>query len=335
LKRIVYLALLVSCSVGADSRQLDAALKQYYAGFPGVAVDMLEPLALSGDLDAQYTLGNMLYSLAGSESPFSVDDAIEWYRMAAAQDSADASYALGAIFHNRWLETQKDGDAATAIVYYQNAVGLGFSKAWQPLEKLKSRSGISFENAVALSLTETPKAPSKDSSATRPPQVETLKTKTDDGQSPENEPRPSDEPAAIIATLAESDVPPAAATGAQDPDSAGDGTLAAIDLGEIADSCGRYTQTGYNLYAETIRGNAFRGQASIVAIRPDSSNSGNFAINLKSDQFGTPVFIDLTGVPQNVVDKFRKGGSYEINGTVVNSKADGETCIVNLKYRSI
>jgi hypothetical protein len=335
LKRIVYLALVVSCSVAADSTQIDAALKQYYAGYPGVAIDMLEPLASSGELDAQYTLGNMLYSLAGSDSPFSVEDAVEWYQKAAAQDSADANYALGAIFHNRWLETRKDKDAATAIIYYQNAVELKLSKAWQPLEKLKSRSGISADNAAALSLIGAPAAVSIDSPETGPPPAETSKRESSDGQSSADEAQTSDKPAVKEAVLADSNTRPAAAPEAQDGDIADDAAPTVIDLGEIADSCGRYTQTGYKLFAETIRGNAFRGQASMVAIRRDSSNSANFAINLKSDQFGTPVFIDLSDVPREVANRFRKGRSYEINGIVVDSKADDETCTVNLKYRSI
>jgi hypothetical protein len=43
---------------------MDEAVKRYYAGFPEEAISMIKPLALSGNVDAQYLLGNILYSLS-------------------------------------------------------------------------------------------------------------------------------------------------------------------------------------------------------------------------------------------------------------------------------
>jgi hypothetical protein len=125
-------------NLSAASPALDAAVKKYYAGYPNEAIGMIEPLAISGDVDAQYLLGNILYTLANSGQGNVQGDPVEWYRLAAEQDSPQAAYALGAIYNDRWLQSQRDEDARLARSYFQQALDLGEQKAQAALEKLKS-----------------------------------------------------------------------------------------------------------------------------------------------------------------------------------------------------
>lgn len=126
-------------SLGAASPQLDQALEKYYAGYPAEAVTMLEPLALSGDIDAQYLLGNLLYTLGQAGQSELQGDPLKWYRLAAQQGSARAAYALGAIYNNRWLESHSDDDLNQALSYYRKAGELGDKQARVALDRLTAR----------------------------------------------------------------------------------------------------------------------------------------------------------------------------------------------------
>lgn len=69
--------------------------------------------------------------------------------MAAEQDSAPASYALGVIHNNRWLQSHQDEDLRLAESYFQKALNLGVQKAHTALTKLAaykkdSRTGASL-----------------------------------------------------------------------------------------------------------------------------------------------------------------------------------------------
>jgi hypothetical protein len=123
-------------ALAAASTALDAAVKKYYAGYTAEAIAMIEPLAVAGDADAQYLLGNILYTLSRSAAADAQGDPVKWYRMAAAQDSAQANYALGVIYNNRWLQSKRDEDAGLAQAYLQRALQLGEQKARAALEKL-------------------------------------------------------------------------------------------------------------------------------------------------------------------------------------------------------
>ncbi len=131
---------LTSGSLVAGQADLDRAVERYYAGYPGQAIAMLEPLAQAGDADAQYLLGNIVYALARSGLAPAGQEATRWYRMAAEQGSAEAGYALGVIYNNRWLEKRDARDARLAEHYYQLAADLGYEKAEAPLLKLAARN---------------------------------------------------------------------------------------------------------------------------------------------------------------------------------------------------
>ncbi len=142
---VTALMMALSCSLASDSltagqADLDRAVERYYAGYPGQAIAMLEPLALAGDADAQYLLGNVVYALAQSGLAPAGQEATRWYRMAAEQGSAEAGYALGVIYNNRWLEKRDARDARLAEHYYQLAADLGYEKAQAPLLKLAAQN---------------------------------------------------------------------------------------------------------------------------------------------------------------------------------------------------
>ncbi len=132
---ILLLGLFVN-SVLVASVELDRAKKTYYAGYPDQAIAMIRPLAISGDVEAQYLLGNILYGLSNAGQSSHREGPIKWYKIAAQQDSAEANYALGVIHNNDWIKNHQKGDAELAKSYYQKAQDLGHKKAFAALTRL-------------------------------------------------------------------------------------------------------------------------------------------------------------------------------------------------------
>ena len=312
---------------------MDEAVKKYYAGFPEEAISIIKPLALSGDVDAQYLLGSILYSLSKEGNFRDIDDPVKWYKMAAEQKSADANYALGAIFHNNWNKSRDKNEAAKAIIYYQKAVELGYKKAQEPLNKIKYRSRISQQKAAALvkeqRAASIPKSEPKvqiskkeigkqESVEKQAPKGNSLaKSNTTTKKKPVAEPKSAIEDSNKVALIAD------------EPDE----VTFEVTLADIANHCQNYTELGFNLYAETVMGALLSGKASVVAIRPDSSKSGAYLMILTSKQFGTVVSLDLQDVPKEVAVRFEAGDKYTINGMVVDSKVVGSNCAVSVRYQ--
>lgn len=334
LKGLISFTLIASCSVAADTKEIDEAVKKYYAGFPDEAISMLKPVALSGDVDAQYLLGNILYSLSKTGNFGEIDDPVKWYKMAAAQKSVGANYALGIIFHDKWRKSRNKQEAANAIVYYQRAVESGFNKAQSSLNRIKSRSGISQQQAVALvkqqGTTSIPEA------EVRLPEKEIASLESDETQAAANNSVAKDNTAIDSESIVEpkTDVDDSKQI-AQTADKPDDEVTMTVTLADIANQCQNYTEEGFNLYAETIKDALFSGKASLVAIKPDSSQSRIYSVKLASNQFGIVVFLDLHDVPKEVAESFVKGIKYEVTGSVADSKIVGSSCAVNLIYQSV
>jgi len=106
-----------------------------------------------------------------------------------------------------------------------------------------------------------------------------------------------------------------------------------VTLEEIANQCQKYTETGFNFYAETIEGAILSGKASVVAVKPDSVEPDFFLINLSSKLSDLMVFVDLHDVPKEIAVKFKEGNKYAITGIIVNSKVVGSDCAVRAKYQ--
>jgi hypothetical protein len=137
-------------SLSAGSTVLDQAVKKYYAGHPDEAIAMIRPLASAGDTEAQYLLGNILFTLSNAGQLETPEDPSRWYRMAAEQDSAPAIYALGVIHNNRWLQSHRDEDLRLAESYFQKALDLGVQKAHTALTRL---AAYKKDNRTGASLT--------------------------------------------------------------------------------------------------------------------------------------------------------------------------------------
>ena len=334
LKGLISVTLITSCSVAADTKEIDEAVKKYYAGFPDEAINMLKPMALSGDVDAQYLLGNILYSLSKTGKFGDVDDPVQWYEMAAAQKPGAANYALGIIFHDRWRKSRNKQDAANAIIHYQKAVESGYKKAQASLNRLKSRSGISQQQAAALvKLQGTKSIPE---TRIQLPEKEIANLESVETQAATVESTAKQDSAIESEAIAEPekdvDEPKQIAQTADKPD---DEVTMTVTLAEIANQCQNYTEAGFNLYAQTIEGALFSGKASLVAIKPDSSKSGIYSTKLANSQYGIVIFVDLQDVPQEIATSFVKGIKYEVTGSVVDSRVVSSNCAVNLIYRSV
>ncbi len=322
LSSILATCLLITPPLGADQRQLDEAVKRYYAGYPRDAIEMLEPLASSGDVEAQYLLGNILFSLLQAGTFGAVEDPEKWYRMAAEQGSADASFALGAILQNRWSQSAEKNAAASAILHYRDAVDRGHERARGALARLVALSGISEQAATALVRPRAAATAQKPETEVRTATGATEKTTSIAQQSPAAGEEFAEKPDPVVV-----EPTPAAVTA----DSA-TGELAAITLADIAAQCQNYTATGFDLYAKSIEGAKFDGRASVLAIAPDESNPGNFSIELANDSFDTPIVIDLRGVPRALGSRFGRGRQIDVHGIIVESEAGDSGCSVRLKF---
>lgn len=146
---LIPILLLFSHSPFADSTVLDQAIKKYYAGYPNQAISLIKPLAISGDAEAQYLLGNIFYGLESLKNSIPIENPIKWYKMAAEQESAPANYALGVIYNNNWVKTSDQKEADLAKMFYQKALDLGYKQAEVALHKLKAHSQ-STSNGTSL-----------------------------------------------------------------------------------------------------------------------------------------------------------------------------------------
>jgi hypothetical protein len=349
---------------------MDKAVKKYYAGFPEEAISMIKPLALSGNVDAQYLLGNILYSLSKAGGITDFEDPVKWYKMAAEKDVADANYALGAIFHNKWNKSRDKNDAANAIIYYQVAIELGFSKAQQPLDRIKFRSRISPDAAAILVKEQEARAIPKSASMVQISDNDISSLASDESQAansstltknhtttksaPLDKPEvtakdpikiakiadePADEDAVAVIKSEPLDEPDVAAKEvikiAQIVDESEDEVMVTVTLEEIANQCQKYTETGFNFYAETIEGALLSGKASVIAVKPDPAEPGSFRINFSSKLLGLMVFVDLHDVPEEIAVRFEKGNRYAITGIIVNSKVVGSDCAVRAMHQKL
>ena len=333
LKKLLPLILMVSCSVAAASKEINEAVKQYYAGNPEEAIEMLKPLAYADNVEAQYLLGNIFYTLSQSGKYDFIDEAVSWYEMAAKQNIAAANYALGAIFQNKWLKSRSREDAANAIVNYQKAVDLGDNKARSYLTKMKYRSGLSQPEAAAIVKERSAAAIAVIEPNEKAIEIETESMETgvallsvDDstsaGAAKESETASETEPVSI------SETPSPAITEEADV-----GVRITIALGEISSQCQNLTEAGFALYAEAINGALLSGQALVVAMRSDSSEPGTFSIELSGQQPDGTIFLNLRKVPAEVARTFEKGREFEITGIIVDSRLVGANCSIDLNYQ--
>ena len=339
--RLFALTLMASCSIAVAANVLDEALKRYYAGQPDKAIAMIEPRALAGDTDAQLLLGNILYSLSATGDYDLVDKSLEWYEMAAARNSAAAHHAIGVIHQNKWTDSRDKTDAATAMVYYRNAVALGDPNAQLQLTKIQSQSGLSPQEAVALvARREAPLAASTSAgAAAAEPEVTSQAAAESAAASVATNLEvvsPADDTSTAASTNQAAATESAAAPEVQDQSASIASIPAssvAVTLADIAVQCQNLTELGYALYADTIRGAALSGNATVVARLASDSQAGAYSIDLSNSQFAGTVSVNLLEVPESAAGEFEKGANHAVTGTVVDSKLDGSKCTVSAIYQ--
>lgn len=332
---------LSAVNVAADPTTLDAALEKYYAGSPQAAVEMIEPVALAGDAGAQYLLGNILYSLSTSRGGESLEDSINWYRMAAAQGSAEANYALAVIYENSWRNSDQEAEAANAMVFYGEAADLGMDQAQMRLRRLAQRSGLSRDQALSLYRLNEAKAPKTE-------EVEPVVTQAVESvdivepvqpvevaEPVVAEPAEDIQPIAIVETAVDDAPVKPVAEAPEAVSEPQDETVPAgppVSLAELSYQCQNFTETGFAIYAESIEGSRFSGTARMIDVKVETFGADSYRARLGSTQSGNTVFITLQGVPQDVADTFERGTQYQINGIILDSKLSGSRCDVNLQY---
>jgi TPR repeat protein len=325
---LLLLFLIATSTVGATSAELTRAIQLYYAGSPDAAISAIKSLALAGDEEAQLTLGNILYSLSKANKDVEIEDFIKWYEMAAAQGSVDANSALGAIYHNKWLESRSNEDAALAISYYENAIEQGDAKAQGYLSKLRRRGGFS----VGEKLLPVPEAAPEPTPKPAPEPAPEPTPKP----APEPAPKPSNQTAQTSSesSAGKADEKKSTAPVKQDADETYDQNSVRVNLTEIASQCSQYTASGFDYYGESIEGAFLVGKARIESIEPSASQSNTRLIRLIQEQSGTVISLTLHEVPEEVAAKLKEKSDFAITGIVTSAQMIGAYCEVSLSYQT-
>lgn len=325
--------MLPSTMLLASTAELDQAVKTYYAGQPAQAVKMITPLAQSGDVDAQYLLGNILYSLSKNEHASMMDDAVDWYKKAAEQDSARASNALGVIYYNRWIESRQQQDAALSISYYRKAISLGAKVAQEPLIKLEKLSGVAADQVVAMAgETVRKEAPVEQTTVKAELQkaIPTAIVETDVATERE-------ESEVISEALEPEEIAPkseekltellAEPVGAVEQEIVlqREQPPRTLTLVQLANECGNYTEVGFGVYADSINGAIAVGNAKV---RKLDSN----VLRLEMKNTAVAVLLNLKGVPDNLVRDLQPGDNFTVQGVIVQSQLANSACTVHLQY---
>jgi hypothetical protein len=341
LKRLIPVILIASNSVSANTAELDRALNIYYAGYPDRAISLIEPLALSGDVDAQLLLGNILYSLSKTNKFNQTGDPVKWYKMAAVQNSTAANYALGVIYHNKWVKSHRRQDVEIAIYYYQKAVDLGHEDAQARLSKLKTRDktsdkkkslSTSSSNASVGSSKKTSKMPDENSSK----QTGSVKVAGIAGQTPgenNSEQAGSAKQEPVENSIKQSDAINLAKIAKQAPDENSVLEPGRVYLADVAYQCRNYTRTGFNYYAESIQGAFVEGSAKVDTIGPTASTSATRLLKLTNKEFDAVISLTLRGVPKDVAKGLKAGADFRVTGIVGHSEMIGSNCDLNLTYQ--
>lgn len=318
LKGLIPVLLMVSNSVVASSAELNNAIQIYYAGLPHQAISLIKPLALSGDSDAQYLLGNILYSLSKTNKLDDAEDPVEWYKMAAVQGSPDANYALGVIFHNNWVKSRRQQDITIAIFYYEKAVELGVEDAQAHLSSLKSRNTTSKSSSSTERTKPTNQIPVETGTA----ESGAVKSATIAKQSPVK----YSEQASSAASLTD--------TPSQIPQGDREQASITVNLAEVASQCKNYTRVGFNYYAESILGALLVGSAKIDAIESRPSKPDTRLVKLTHQISDIEILLALDGVPKEVAAGLKPGRDFGISGIVGRSQKQGSICDLMLTYQS-
>jgi len=327
------LLLIATSTVGATSAELTRAVQLYYEGSPDEAINSIKSLALAGDVEAQLTLGNILFSLSKANKNIEIEDPVEWYKMAAVQGSADANSALGVIYHDKWIESRRNEDAAMAISYYEKAVELGNAKAQEYLNKLRRRGGF----AIGVKLSPEPEVTPElkvtaESTVSVEPEVTPEPTVS---LEPETSPEPSIQTAQTSSADSSSQSEEANSITPVKQNTDENFAVSSVQVGltEIASQCSQYTAEGFNYYGESIVGSSLVGKAKIESIEPPSTQTNTQLIRLIRLQSSAVISLALHKVPQEIAAKLKEKSDFAVTGVVTNAQMTGSNCEISLMYQ--
>lgn len=154
--RLVLIMAALSLFVAASNTHagaLDDAMEAYNAGKFTVAVQLLRPLAESGDADAQSMLGGLYES--GQGVPKDSVVAVSWFRKAADQGQGNAQYNLGLAYAEGRGVAKSDAEALVwlrksaeqGIPQAQNALGVLFDYG-RGVPQDKTQAAIWYQKAA-------------------------------------------------------------------------------------------------------------------------------------------------------------------------------------------
>ena len=145
--RIVFLALILSIATAlVAAAQEDGGRAAYDRGDYEAAMAIWQPLAGSGDAEAQYGLG-LMYS-QGQGVTRDLGQAADWYRRAAEQGHGKAQTNLGRMYYKGQGVPQDDGEA---VKWYRKAAMGGTAYAQANLGSMYADGrGVPRNAAVAV-----------------------------------------------------------------------------------------------------------------------------------------------------------------------------------------
>lgn len=317
------LLIFVTGNVVATNDELAEAIQLYYDGSPDQAIISIRSLAQDGDAEAQYTLGNIFYSLSVANKHAEVEDFVMWYEKAAMQGSAEANTALGVVYHNQWIETRRKEDAAKAINYYEKAIELGDANAEEHLAKLRRRGRFPAGTKLL------PEPPVKSEQTTNTVEEQPLPEPKTISEPPAQTPVPSSEDGVdeVNTESSTTTVKPITAEAA-------DIKVTRINLTEVSEQCGNYTVDGFNHYGESIKGSLLVGKATIETIEPPSASNTQL-VRLVQQKSDAGIFLALRGVPREITVKLVEQSKFAISGIITSAKMVGSNCNVGLDYQPV
>ncbi len=133
MRRILAAALLGLLTTGLAAQSFDDAMKMYRRGDHVAALEIWEPLAASGNVDAQYNLGVMYAAGIGADENDA--RAVEWFRQAAMQGHPIAQRNLGIMYANGEGTAR---DFKRSYVWLRLAANRGDAHAGEALDMLRA-----------------------------------------------------------------------------------------------------------------------------------------------------------------------------------------------------
>ena len=127
---------LLPATLNAAIESLDDAVEAMHRGDFAKAYCVMQPLAESGDIEAQYNIGWMYHNGYGLR----VDDrkALEWWTLASEQGHSEASFSIGMLYSLGEGKIRKDLDKA--IDFYLIAAENGQEDAIKLLKNMLMRN---------------------------------------------------------------------------------------------------------------------------------------------------------------------------------------------------